>query len=780
MAVMRMVGARVKRAEDPRLITGRSTYTDDVRLVDALYAEFHRSPIAHGRITKVDTSAAKRVPGVVAVYTADDLGEFAEPLPGGGNITGMQVVRRYPLVNDKKVRQVGDPVALVIATSRAAAKDGADAVEVDYDELPAVVDMEAAMKPDAPKLYDDWKNNVAYHIEVGDKAATDTAMKGAHKVASLRIVQQRLVGNPMETRNVVAKWDQGPQELTVWVSSQAPHLAKTFIASSLGLPEHKVHVIVPEVGGGFGVKIDTYGEEIALGRVSMMLGKPVKWTEDRREHFLATVQGRGQVNYVDLALDKDGKFLALRSRIIADLGAHQQMNTAVVPTLSNLMLSGAYAIPAIYGELDAVMTNTPPTGAYRGAGRPEALYMVERVVEVAARELGMDPAELRRKNLIPSNQFPYTTKTGVTYDSGNYEPALDKALNLVGYKELRSEQDRLRKEGKKLLGIGLSTYVEICGMGPSAAMGGIGWDSATVRFDPSGKVTVLTGVSPHGQGQETTFAQIVADELGVPFEDIVVLHGDTRVVQYGIGTFGSRGLAVGGAALMRAIERVRDKAKTVAAHLLEASAEDVVYDQGRMHVRGTPSKAITIQEVAQVCMLGVQRLPQEIEPGLEGQGRFEPTNFTWPFGTHACAVEIDVETGELTLRRIVAVDDCGRIISPLLVEGQIHGGLAQGIGQALFEGAKWDESGQLVTGSLMDYAMPLASELPLFELDYTETPTPVNPLGAKGVGEAGTIGICPAVVNAVVDALSHLGVNDVEMPITSEKVWRILHGGNGR
>jgi carbon-monoxide dehydrogenase large subunit len=780
MAVMRMVGARVKRAEDPRLITGRSTYTDDVRLVDALYAKFHRSPIAHGRVKSVSLDAARRVPGVVAVYTAEDLGEFPEPLPGGGNITGMQVVRRYPLVHDKKVRQVGDPIALVVATSRAAAEDGANAVEVDYEELPAVVDMEAAMKPDAPKLYDDWKNNVAYHLEVGDRAAVDAAMKGAHKVASLRIVNQRLVGNPMETRSVVARWDQGQQELTVWVSSQAPHLAKTFIASSLGLPEHKVRVIVPEVGGGFGVKIDTYGEEIALSRAAMMLGRPVKWTEDRSEHFLATVQGRGQICYIDLAVDQNGKFLALRSRIVADLGAHQQLNTALVPTLANLMLSGAYDIPAIFGEIDAVMTNTPPTGAYRGAGRPEALYMIERVVDVAARELGVDPAELRRRNFIAADRFPFTTKTGVTYDSGNYAPALEKALKLVGYDELRAEQARLRQEGKKLLGIGLSTYVEICGMGPSAAMGGIGWDSATVRFDPTGKVTVLTGVSPHGQGQETTFAQIVHDELGVPFEDVTVLHGDTRVVQYGIGTFGSRGLAVGGAALMRAIERVRNKAKQVAAHLLEASVDDVVYDQGRMYVRGTPSKAVTIQEVAQVCMLGVQRLPQEIEPGLEGQGRFEPTNFTWPFGTHVCVVEIDAETGELQLRKIVAVDDCGKIISPMLVEGQVHGGLAQGIGQALFEGAKWDDSGQPVTGSLMDYAMPLASELCEFQLDHTETPTPVNPLGAKGVGEAGTIGICPAVVNAVVDAISHLGVNDVEMPITSEKIWRILHQGEGR
>jgi carbon-monoxide dehydrogenase large subunit len=777
MALMRMVGARVKRVEDPRLITGRSQYTDDVKMVDCAYAAFHRSPIAHGRIKSIDISAAKKVPGVLAVYTHKELGEFAEPVPGGGGITGMQVVRRYPLVNDGKVRQVGDPVALVVAENRYAASDAAQAIEVEYEELPAVVDIEKAADPASEKLYDDWRDNVAYRVEVGDKERVDAAMKSAHKVVSLRINQQRLVGNPMENRACLAKWDPGRQELLVYVSSQAPHLAKTFIATSLGLPEHRVHAIVPEVGGGFGVKIDTYGEEIAVSRASMLLNRPVKWAEERRESFLATVQGRGQVNYVDLAVDKDGKFLALRSRIFADLGAHQQMNTAAVPTLSNLMLTGAYVIPAIHGELVAVMTNTPPTGAYRGAGRPEALYLVERVVDQAARELGIDPADIRRKNFIGSDKFPYDTGLGVSYDSGNYAPALEKALQMADYKGVRAEQAQARKEGKKLIGIGLSSYVEVCGMGPSAAMGGIGWDSATVRFDPSGKVTVLTGVSPHGQGQETTFAQMIHDELGVPMEDVTVLHGDTQIVQYGIGTFGSRGLAVGGAALTKAIERVREKARRVGAHLLEAPVEDVVYDQGRMHVKGASGRAVTIQEVANACMLSVQKLPQEIEPGLEGTGTFEPTNFTFPFGTHVAVVEIDAETGDLKLRRMIAVDDCGRIMSPLLVAGQVHGGLAQGIGQALFEGAQWDENGQMITGSFMDYAMPFASELPLFELDHTETPSPINPMGAKGVGEAGTIGSTPAVVNAVVDALAHLGIKDVDMPVTSEKVWKILQGG---
>jgi aerobic carbon-monoxide dehydrogenase large subunit len=537
---------------------------------------------------------------------------------------------------------------------------------------------------------------------------------------------------------------------------------------------------VPDVGGGFGVKIDTYGEELLCAKSSMLLGRPVKWSEDRREHFVATVQGRGQVNFVDLACDQGGKFLGLRVRIIADLGAFQQMNTALVPTLSNLMLTGAYDIPALHGELVAVYTNTPPTGAYRGAGRPEATHLLERVVDAAADELGIDPAEIRRRNFIAPDKFPFTTKAGVTYDSGNYEPALDKALQAFGYKEMLAEQQRLRQSGNKLLGIGISSYSEICGMGPSAAMGGIGWESATVRLDPQGKVTVLTGASPHGQGEDTTFAQMVQDELGVPMEDVRVVHGDTQTVQYGIGTFGSRGLAVGGAALMKATERVRNKARQVAAHLLEAAADDVVYDQGRMHVKGVPGKAVTIQEVAKTCILEAHKLPPEIEAGLDATASFEPSNFTYPFGTHIIGVEIDKETGEIELRKVVAIDDVGNIISPLLVHGQIHGGLAQGIGQALFEGASWDENGQMVTGSLMDYAMPFAREFPEFELDHTTTPTPVNPMGAKGCGEAGTIGVCPAVVNAVVDALSEYGVKDVDMPITSEKVWQIINRGNGR
>jgi carbon-monoxide dehydrogenase large subunit len=773
MAVSRMIGARVKRVEDPRLITGASTYVDDIRLVDMLYAAVARSPIAHGRIKSIDTSRAKAAPGVVAVYTAADL-EFGGPLPNAWSLAGVHTSRHDPLCKEK-VRMAGDPIAFVVAESRYAVRDAAELIEADYDELPAVVDPEQAMEPGAALVWDNAPNNLAFRTEVGDKSATDDAFKRAHKTVSLRVVNQRLVPNPMETRGVVARWERGPQQLTVWSSSQIPHLLKTNLAVILGMPEQRVRVIVPEVGGGFGAKLNVYAEEALTARAAMLLGRPVKWIEERRESFAATTHGRGQVDYVELALDQHGKMLGLRAKIIADLGAYAQVNTEAVPTLSNLVLSGCYDIPALYSELLAVYTTLPPTDAYRGAGRPEGVHFVERAIEVAAHEVGIDPAELRRKNFIPKEKFPFTAKTGVTYDSGDYEPALDKALQLAGYAGLREEQKRVNAGGTKLMGIGLANFIELSGFNPSGAGGGIGWDSGTVRFEPTGKVTVLTGVSPHGQGQETTFAQIVADELGVPFEDIVVLHGDTTTVQYGMGTYGSRGTAVGGAALMKAIGRVREKAVRIAAHLLEASVGDVVFDQGRMHVSGAPDRSMTIQEVATTAYLQVNKLPQEIEPGLEATATFEPTNFTWPFGTYVAVVEIDRETGDVALKRMIAVNDCGRIISPLLVDGQVQGGTAQGIGQALFEGAQYDEHGQPLTGTLMDYALPLAPDLPRFELAYTETPSPVNPLGAKGVGESGTIAATPAVCNAVYDALKDFGVQDVEMPITSEKVWRILH-----
>ena len=789
MAVMRMVGARVKRVEDPRLITGQSTYVDDVRLVDMLYGAVARSPIAHGRIRSIDTSRAKAAPGVVAVYTAEDL-TFGGPLPNAWTLAGVHTSRHDPLCKDK-VRMVGDPIAFVVADSRYAARDAAELVEGDYEELAAVVDVEKALEQGAAAIWDNAPNNQAFRTEIGDKAATDDAFRRAHKTVSLRLVNQRLIPNPMETRGVVARWDRGPQQLTVWSSSQIPHLLKTNLASILELPEQKVRVIVPEVGGGFGCKLNIYAEEALTARAAILLNRPVKWIEDRRESFAATTHGRGQVDYVELALDAEGKMLGLRCKIIADLGAYAQVNTEVIPTLSHLVLSGCYDIGALYSEMIAVYTTLPPTDAYRGAGRPEGVHLVERVIEVAAREMGIDPAELRRKNFVPKDKFPFTAKTGVTYDSGDYEPALDKALEMANYRELREEQKRVNAwaegwrpgsvppSGAKLMGIGLANYIELSGFNPSAAGGGIGWDSGTVRFEPSGKVTVLTGVSPHGQGQETTFAQIVSDQLGVPFEDIVVVHGDTATVQYGMGTYGSRGTAVGGAALMKAIDRVREKAKRIAGHLLEASTEDIVYDQGRLYVSGAPDRAVTIQDVAKTAYLQVDKLPQEIEPGLEATATFDPTNFTWPFGTYVAVVEIDAETGDVDLQRVIAVDDIGNIISPLLVAGQVHGGIVQGVGQALFEGAQYDEDGQPLTGTLMDYALPLAAELPRFELGNTVTPSPVNPLGAKGVGEAGTIAATPAVCNAVFDALADFGVKDVEMPITSEKVWRILHSNGG-
>jgi len=772
MAVSKMVGARVKRVEDPRLITGAGTYVDDIRMVDMLYGAVVRSPIAHGRIRRIDTKAARERPGVVAVYTAKDL-QFAAPLPNAWNLTGIRVTRHDPLATER-VRMVGDGVAFVVAESRYGARDAADVVDVDYTELRPVSDPERALRKSAPNVWDNAPGNEAYRTEVGDRAAVDAAFASAFKTVSLRVVNQRLIPTPIETRGVVARWDRGLEQLTVWSSSQIPHLLKTNIAGVLGLPEQKVRVIVPEVGGGFGCKLNIYAEEILAARAAMLLNRPVKWIEERRESFASTIHGRGHVHYVEMALSREGKILGLRNRFIADLGAYAQVNTEAIPTLANLVLSGVYDMGAIHSELIAVYTNLPPTDAYRGAGRPEGVHAVERIIHAAAHALDMDPTEIRRRNLIAKDRFPFTAKTGVTYDSGNYEANLDLALTVSKYAELRAEQARVNAGGTHLMGIGVAIYIELSGFNPSGAGGGIGWESGTVRFEPTGKVTIYTGVSPHGQGQETTFAQIAADELGVPFEDITVLHGDTQMVQYGMGTYGSRGTAVGGAALVKAIDRVKDKAKRIAALLLEASPEDIVYDQGRLYVGGVPGRAVTVQEVAGTAYLHVDKLKNEIDPGLEATATFDPTNFTWPYGTYIAVVIIDRETGEVKLRDLFATDDVGRVISPLLVAGQVHGGIAQGVGQALFEGARFDENGQPLTGSLMDYAVPIASELPAYVLAATETPTPVNPLGAKGVGEAGTIGTTPAVANAVVDALQQFGIDEVEMPITSERIWQAL------
>jgi carbon-monoxide dehydrogenase large subunit len=585
----------------------------------------------------------------------------------------------------------------------------------------------------------------------------------------------RLIPNPMEPRGVLAHFDPGPETLTVWSSTQVPHLLKWLLSGLVRIPEHKVRVIAPEVGGGFGCKIDVYAEDILCSLASIKLGKPVKWIEERTENFVTTIHGRDIHAEIELAARSDGRLLGQRMRVVADIGAYQQLLTAAIPTLTTLMFPGLYKVPALYAEVTEVYTNKTPTDAYRGAGRPEATYFIERGMDILAKKLNMDPAELRRRNFIEPSAFPYKTITGQVYDSGDYEPTLDLALEKAGYADLRRQQEEGRRQGR-YLGIGVSTYVEICGIGPSAMVPGGGWEGGSVRVERTGKVTVLTGTSPHGQGGETAFSQIVADELGVPFEDITVLHGDTSQVPFGIGTFGSRAIAIGGTAIVMSAQKVKEKAKKFAGQMLEAQPDDLVYNNGRIYVEGHEDKALTIQEVANAAWSGTV-LPPDTEPGLEATSYFEPSNCTFPFGAHVCLVEVDKDTGKVELLRYISVDDCGNVINPLIVEGQVHGGLAQGIGQALMEEAVYGDDGQLITGSFMDYNLPRADQLPSFELYRTVTPTPVNPLGAKGVGEAGTIGSTPAIVNAVVDALAPFGVDHIDMMLRPEKLWRIMNGG---
>jgi carbon-monoxide dehydrogenase large subunit len=623
-------------------------------------------------------------------------------------------------------------------------------------------------------VHDEEGSNIAYEFPflAGD---VDEALLNADVVLRLRLMNQRQIPVALEPRSVVAQFDRGFGKLTLWSTTQIPHLLRTQLAVGLGLPEHSVRVIAPEVGGGFGSKLNVYAEEFLAAHLARTLGRPVKWTADRTEGFLATTHGRDQLNDVEVGVDGEGRLLGMRVRMLQDLGAYHQLLTPVVPTLTVLMLPGCYRLPNLEVHLSGVFTNKTPTDAYRGAGRPEATFLIERVMDHIAAELDLDPAEVRRRNFIPAAEFPATTATELLYDSGDYEAALDRLLEAADYAGLRREQEERRARGE-VMGIGLSTYVEICGIGPSAALPAGGWEACTVEVRRTGAVVVKTGVSPHGQGQETTFAQIVADRLGVPIEAVEIAHGDTDYVPEGIGTFGSRGLAVGGAALSLALDTIRAKAKRFAAHLLEAHQEDIEYEGDRLGIKGAPDRFVTLEEVIGAAYLATD-LPAGVEPGLAATHFFEPPNFTFPFGAHLCVVEIDPETGEPTIRKYVGVDDCGNVINPMIVDGQLHGGITQGIAQALFEEAVYDQNGQLLTGSLMDYALPKASYLPDYELHRMTTPTPVNPLGAKGVGEAGTIGATPCVINAIVDALSPYGVRHLEMPARPEKIWRAMGSG---
>ncbi len=771
MAFTTMVGAKIKRREDPRLITGRATYVDDVHLVGGLHAAFVRSPYAHAKIVSVDFKEAKAKPGVFAAYSAADLkaAGFEGSMPTAAELPGLQKPMHPPLALNE-ARFVGEAVAIVIANDPYAARDAAEAVVVTYEELPVVIDMEKAAEG-GPYVHSEIGTNVAYEMPM-KLGEVDEAFANADLVVKQRIVNQRVVPCPMEVRTMLANWEPGPAQLTLWASTQIPHLLRTNVAMMLGLNETKVRVIAPEVGGGFGAKLQFYAEEFLVCWAAMQLGRPVKYIETRSECFQNMTHGRDQVQYVELAAKKDGTVLGLRMKIFSNLGAYNYMLTPAIATFTPMMAPGCYKIPALESHLIGVFTNTVATDAYRGAGRPEATFLIERMMDLLAAELQMDPVDVRRKNFIAESEFPYPIVTGLTYDSGNYEASLAKVLEVSDYAGLRAKQAELRKEGR-YLGIGLSTYVEVCGMGPSAAMPAPGWDSATIRVEPTGSVTVMTGVSPHGQGQETTFAQIVADDLGVPIDSINIIHGDTDKVQYGVGTFGSRGTAVGGAALKLAIRTIQEKAIKIAAHQWEANPDDLEYKDGKITVKGDPSKSLTTAEAGFIAFRGIN-LPAGLEPGLDATRRFEPPNFVYPFGAHICVVEVDARTGEVKIVKYVAVDDCGPIINPLIVEGQIHGGLAQGIAQALFEEAVYDESGQLTSGSFMDYAIPHAEQLLSFETDHTATPTDVNPLGIKGVGEAGTIGSTPAVVNAVMDALAPFGVKHIDMPLRPEKLWAAM------
>jgi carbon-monoxide dehydrogenase large subunit len=799
------VGQRVKRTEDPRLIQGLGHYVDDIKLPDTLHVAFLRSMYAHAKIKSIDTSEASHAPGVVAVYTGKDVASKVGPVPCAAALPDLKVPDYRVLATDHVVF-VGQPIAVVVATDRYAARDAIDLIMIDYEELPAVVDVEEAAKG-GPLVYEEYGDNIAYKLTAGE-GDIEAALKSSDRVVTQRIVHQRLAPIAMEGRGVLARYYPGEQELTIWSSTQIPHLLRTQLAIMIGMPENKLRVITPEVGGGFGSKLNVYAEEALLGWISMQLGKPVKWIESRRENIQATIHGRGQVGYVEIGCNNDGTITGLRYNVFADLGAYHQLLTPAIPTLTGLMLSGSYKIPAIQMNVTGVFTNKMATDAYRGAGRPEATYVVERAVDLVAAELGMDTVDVRRKNFPAPSEFPFKTATGLFYDSGDYEAALNKALAMADYKSLREEQKKAREQGR-LIGIGLSTYVEICALGPSQAMPAGGWESATVRIEPTGGVTILTGASPHGQGQETSFAQIAADELGVDLNAVTVIHGDTSIVQYGIGTFGSRATAVGGTAVFIAIEKLKEKATNIAAHIMKTDASNVVFKEGRFTKRAakaasagagakpeaepdvpvgeapagampepeTDGKGVTIQDVALAAHIA-RDIPPGSEPGLSATYFFEPTNFTFPFGTHIAVVEVDRETGDIKFMRYVAVDDCGKVINPMLVDGQVQGGIVQALGQAMYEEIVYDDQGQLVTGTLMDYAIPKAAMVPWMDLDRTETPSPVNPMGVKGVGEAGTIGATPAIVGAIVDALAPFGVRHLDMPIKPETVWRIISKAN--
>lgn len=780
------IGKPIKRREDNRFLKGAGKYTDDIKLQGMTHSAFVRSPYAHAKIVSVDTSAAEKAEGVVAIYTGSDAcGAIGVPCGWQVDFKNGETMREplHPLLAKEKINHLGEAVAIVIAETLALARDAAELVQVNYEALPAVTCPKKAMEPGAPKVHDQWDDNAAFDWCIGnDRAAVEAALDNAHHVTEMTYKNHRVAPNAIEPRSYIADYDVNADKWTLYTSTQNPHLVRLLLcAFALGIPEHKVRVVSYDVGGGFGSKIYHYTEEALLTWASREVGRPIKWTSDRTEAFLTDAHGRDHIVNSKMGFDKEGNIVAHLTDEYCAMGAYLSTFAPAVPTyLHGTLFQGVYTTPLIHLNVVAPFTHTVAVDAYRGAGRPEATYLLERIISKAAKEMNMDPAELRYKNFIPpfngTTEPGYQTQVALQYDSGNYEGVLKRGLEMLGYEDFRKEQEAARKNGK-LLGVGISTYIEGCGIAPSAVVGSLGaraglYEVGHVRVQPTGKVSVFTGAHSHGQGHETVFAQFVADKLGIPMDDVDIVHGDTDQVAFGMGTYGSRSLAVGGSAIIKSVEKVLEKGAKIAAHKLEAAEEDLEYAEGKWTVKGT-DKSISFGDVSLTAYVP-HDYPEGVEPGLDFSSFYDPTNFTYPFGTHIAVVEVCPDTGKVDLQRFVAVDDVGNVMNPMIVDGQIHGGVVQGVGQALLEEVVYDGEGQMVSGSYMDYAMPRADDIPMIETDRTTTPCPHNPLGVKGAGEAGAIGSTPAVVNAVVDALSHMGVTDIQMPVTPKRVWKAM------
>jgi aerobic carbon-monoxide dehydrogenase large subunit len=781
------IGASVKRREDVRFLTGKGRYTDDFSRPGQAYVAFLRSDVAHGRIVSVDTSAAEAMPGVLGVYTGEHFKDIGG-IPCGWQVTDIngQPMQepKHPVLAHGKVRHVGDPIAAVVAETYAQARDAAEAIMPEIEELPAVMDLKAALADGGTKVHDDLTGNLCYEwgFVEENRAAVDAAIRDAHHVTTLELVNNRLVPNAMEPRCAIGEFDAADDMHTLWTTSQNPHVIRLLMgAFVLGIPEHKLRVVAPDVGGGFGSKIYHYAEEAFCTWAAKQVGRPVKWTSTRSEAFMSDAHGRDHVTKIELAMDENGKFLALRTDTYANMGAYLSTFAPSIPTwLHGILLAGTYTTPLIYCNVKAVFTTTVPVDAYRGAGRPEATYSIERVVDKAAREMGIDPVELRRRNFVKPDQFPYQTPVAVVYDTGNYDATMDKALEIADVAGFESRRQESAQRGK-LRGLGISSYIEACGIAPSNLVGQLGaraglYESATIRVNATGSISVFTGSHSHGQGHETTFAQVVADMLGIDADQVDIVHGDTSRIPFGMGTYGSRSLAVGGSAIVRATEKVMAKAKKIAAHLMEAAEGDIEFKDGKFTVAGT-DKAVAWTDVTLAAYVPHKYPLEQLEPGLEETAFYDPSNFTYPQGVYVCEVEVDPETGRVEIASFAAADDFGNVVNPMIVDGQVHGGIAQGVGQALLEAAAYDETGQLQSASYMDYAMPRAGDVPMYVVDHScQTPCTHNPLGVKGCGEAGAIGSPPAVVNAVIDALQRGGhkVEHIDMPLTPARVWAAI------